>query len=174
MIFPRTLHPRIRHSLRKFNRPGHNFARRAWLIAALLLLTSLSGAVAAVASAPDAARQITGRLPNATVFVFLDLNENGTKTPTEPGIGDVTVILQDENGTIIDTRVTDNDGTIGFPDRIVDVESDYFMVVTVPEGYTNTSPTSVQIEPSEDGSVVIEFGLKLLAHELYVPTVARD
>ena len=138
------------------------------------MLTSGLGAVSAIASAPDAAHQLTGRLPNATVFVFLDLDEDGNKLPSESGIGGVTVTLVDAEGNVIATNVTGSDGSIGFPEQFVDLDTDYFLVLTVPEGYTNTSPTSVQILPSEDGSIVVEFGLKLLAHELFAPTLSRD
>jgi SdrD B-like domain len=48
--------------------------------------------------------------------VWYDANRDGIQDPGEPGIGGVTVNLQNPGGTVIDTTVTDSQGTYLFPD----------------------------------------------------------
>ncbi len=47
-------------------------------------------------------------------FVWIDENVNGQQDPGEPGIADYTVYLKDENGDIIGSTVTDENGMYSF------------------------------------------------------------
>lgn len=64
-------------------------------------------------------------------FVFLDENRNGIQDPNELGIGEVTVKLQDANGTTLAETQTENDGSYIFEE----VEAgDYKIMVNAPSG----------------------------------------
>ena len=71
-------------------------------------------------------------------FVWDDINENGVQDPNEPGIAGVTVYLQDCNGVVLDSAVTDSTGFYAFTEL---VPGDYkltFDATTLPAGYIFT------------------------------------
>ncbi|MFK7905853.1 MAG: SdrD B-like domain-containing protein, partial [Chitinophagales bacterium] len=76
-------------------------------------------------------------LVNIDSFVWTDLNGNGLQDEGEPGIAGVVINLLDENGNIVATVTTDENGGYTFndvPDGVYVIEAE------LPNGYTFTLP----------------------------------
>ncbi|PCF82803.1 adhesin [Staphylococcus delphini] len=67
--------------------------------------------------------------------VWEDTNKDGIQDADEPGIANVTVILKDADGNVVDTRVTDTNGNYLFENV---KQGDYTVEFETPEGYTPT------------------------------------
>ena len=71
-------------------------------------------------------------------FVWLDENENGLQDPSESGVAAVTVILQQPDGTPLDTTMTDGTGMYMF---MVDA-GDYKLTFNKPSAFDLTTPNA--------------------------------
>jgi len=71
--------------------------------------------------------------------VFADNNNNGQQDNGEPGIGGVTVKLQDSNGNTLQTTTTGGDGSYGFTGLAA---GNYKVMFNTPNGFTQ-SPANV-------------------------------
>ena len=71
--------------------------------------------------------------------VFSDNNNNGQQDSGEPGIGGVTVKLQDANGNTLQETTTNSNGNYGFTNLASDT---YKVMFNTPAGF-NQSPTDV-------------------------------
>lgn len=65
-------------------------------------------------------------------YVWLDENQNGIQDPDEQGLLGVTVNLYDEDGNLIDTDITDENGYYIFDDLY---PGSYYLEFIPPEGY---------------------------------------
>ena len=83
-------------------------------------------------------------------FVFEDLDENGIQDENEIGIPNVIVKLQDENGTIIDTISTNENGFYQF--TILDPNGLYKVMFNTPEGYEPTTQSGTASDNGADDS----------------------
>jgi protocatechuate 3,4-dioxygenase beta subunit len=68
-------------------------------------------------------------------FVWEDLNADGIQDAGEPGIENVTVTLQDDNGNVLNTTTTDASGFYEFTNL---VPGDYIVVFGTPAGFEPT------------------------------------
>ena len=80
-------------------------------------------------------------------FVWEDLNANGLQDEGEPGIDGVTVNLYDENGDIVQTRITENGGEYLFTNLW---PGQYQVEFVAPEGYTTTTANAGDDELDSD------------------------
>ncbi len=66
-------------------------------------------------------------IPTETIggFVWNDIDMDGIQDNGEPGIGDVTISLFDDNDDLVATTISSSDGSYGFPDVPV---GDYYLV----------------------------------------------
>lgn len=87
--------------------------------------------------------------------VFSDVNGDKAQDPGEQGMGNVTVELLDENGNVIAETITDPEGDYSF-DNVP--AGDYKVRETDPAGHTSTSPNTVDVSISGDGSATANFG----------------
>ncbi|MER0518140.1 SdrD B-like domain-containing protein, partial [Staphylococcus aureus] len=72
-------------------------------------------------------------------YVWEDINKNGIQDQDEKGISGVTVTLKDENGNVLKTVTTDENGKYQFTDLN---NGTYKVEFETPSGYTPTSVTS--------------------------------
>jgi len=114
-------------------------------------VTDDDGAVSDIASITIPVAAAGGTPPNSTVSgtVFTDNDNNDTLDSGEPGIGNITVNLVDENGTVVDTAETSADGVYQFESV---ASGDYTVVVDTTDtdlptdftlGTTNNVPVTV-------------------------------
>ncbi len=75
--------------------------------------------------------------------VFSDVNNNGIQEDFEPGLANYTVELQDADGNVLDTMVTDADGEYKF----ADLEPGNYMV-----HFVRNNPTQEQFSPQDEGA----------------------
>ncbi len=94
-------------------------------------------------------------------IVFNDLNGDGIQDANEPGIGGITVELQDCNGAIVATTTTNPDGSYSFGDIILGSYQVFFNPNTNTQGIPNfdTSPEGgdSNINPSTNTSECVAF-----------------
>ncbi len=83
-------------------------------------------------------------------FVFEDLDKDGIQDENEIGIPNVIVKLQDENGTIIDTISTNENGFYQF--TILDPNGLYKVMFNTPEGYEPTTQSGTASDNGADDS----------------------
>jgi len=83
-------------------------------------------------------------------FVWLDMNADGIQDPGENGIEVVLVTLLDENGIIIATTNTDQNGFYEFNDLI---PGDYSLIFESPAGF-NSSPNNVGGDSTIDSDAI--------------------
>ncbi len=82
-------------------------------------------------------------------LVYSDLNNNGIQDPGEPGVPGVTITLQDDDGNVIATTMTDGLGNYLFDGLAT---GNYVVLVGAgPEGSTLTTPSSfnVALDPNQ-------------------------
>lgn len=138
------------------------------LSALLLIILVVASSPAAQAQTPVLPGQING-------VVFLDVNGNGEQDEGEPGIADVIVELISVQGTVslpVTDTTTDEQGQYLFAEQ--PGARDYRVRITVPDGYTNTTPVSVDFSLAEDGEAIVNFGLRLADSMLYLSHLAKD
>ncbi|MFN3152565.1 SdrD B-like domain-containing protein [Bremerella sp.] len=82
-------------------------------------------------------------------YVYHDRNNNGIREAGEEGIGGTTVRLFDENGNLVDTLITNNDGFYHFTGLTKGV---YRIVETQPTGYLDGLDAAGTINGSTVGS----------------------
>ncbi|MCP4105010.1 MAG: Cna B-type domain-containing protein [Desulfobacteraceae bacterium] len=87
--------------------------------------------------------------------VFNDTDGDGKQDPGENGIGGTTVELVDENGKVVATTVTDENGSYTFTGV---PEGTYTVRQTDPSGLTSTTPNTIPVVVPSDGSAVANFG----------------
>ncbi|HHB51998.1 MAG TPA: hypothetical protein ENK75_02980, partial [Saprospiraceae bacterium] len=80
-------------------------------------------------------------------FVWEDLNANGIQDSNEPGIPNVSVILNDCQGNPIDTTSTDNDGYYLFDDL---KPGNYKISLIIPDDYYLTNPDMTSDDKDSD------------------------
>jgi len=96
-------------------------------------------------------------------FVWSDVNGNGIQDPTESGLGQITLVLFNDDDVAIQQTLTEDDGTYTFNEL---VPGTYTVVVERPVGFEFTlqdqgSDDTVDSDVNEDGvstSVSIGFG----------------
>ena len=105
--------------------------------------------------------------------VFNDEDWDKEQDEGELGIGGVTVILQTSGGTLVATATTSGDGTYIF-DNVTD--GTYRVIETDPEGFSSTSPNSVEITLSSgQPSATANFGDRVGAvHLIYMPIIFKS
>ncbi len=88
--------------------------------------------------------------PKATItgIKFEDIDGNQTQDSGEPGMVGVTIILKNSSGVEISRTTTNEDGYFEF--RELD-SGDYLVEESVPGGYENTTPKSVEVNGLESG-----------------------
>jgi len=114
-----------------------------------------------VALQPDATVAVNfGLLPRASIAgkVFRDANNNGVQDGSEPGVAGVTITL-DGTGQ---TRTTAGDGSYSFADLL---PGSYSVSVSVPDGYVNTTPTTVSCNLGAGSVCNANFGLLMYTIE---------
>ncbi len=99
---------------------------------------------------PDPENTISG-------IVYHDINGNGIQDPGEPGIEGVVVELFDSNGNSLGSDITAADGSFVFNSLPTGT---YTLVETDLNGYSSTTPNSVQV--SVNSSATADFGDRLL------------
>ena len=72
--------------------------------------------------------------------VWIDANRNGVQDEGEESVAGVTVELLDENGDVVATTMTDEDGNYRFEDLVPGTYRVRFDLSTLPEGYKVTEP----------------------------------
>ena len=82
--------------------------------------------------------------------VWDDLNKDGIQDDNEPGIGNVKVTLKDENGNVIGTRVTDENGNYLF-EKVK--EGIYTIEFETPKGYTPTQTGQGRLDKDSNGAI---------------------
>jgi hypothetical protein len=98
--------------------------------------------------------------PRASIAgkVFHDTNNNGVQDAGESGVGSVTVTL-DGTGQ---THTTAGDGSYSF-DQLL--PGSYSVSVTVPDGYVNTTPTTVSCNLGAGSTCTAHFGILMYTIE---------
>lgn len=168
----------LSHGVGKLSRSAPKSATQS--IVTVLCLVALLGAFGVTphpvqAETPQAgvSPNQTIRLPNATIFVFLDEDGNGEKGPDEPGIGGVTVNRL-VDGTVVDSEITNDDGEAYFEELDVLEGQEYFISIEVPDGYVATTDnTSVEFDPEAGAIPAIDVGFAEETFELYSPVLDR-
>jgi len=89
--------------------------------------------------------------------VFSDVNGDGIKQPSEPGLGTVTVTLKDSGGTVLHTAVTNSSGGYSFTDQEAGA---YVVTATTPTGFIATTATSQSVSLAAGGAGVANFGFQ--------------
>lgn len=88
-------------------------------------------------------------------YVFSDLNGDTRQQPVEPKLGGILVSLFDANGELYASTRTAPDGSYNF----TVVPGAYTVVVSVPDGYEETSATTVSTYVPTGGGAAVVFGM---------------
>ncbi|MCP5525388.1 MAG: hypothetical protein H7A47_01105 [Verrucomicrobiales bacterium] len=105
------------------------------------------GGAATIAFANRREGAISGR-------VFHDENADGRANPTEPGLGQITVRLTSDSGTVLTTK-TSGDGRFAFT-RLA--PGTYTALQSVPAHFSNTTPNPVEIPLAAGEAGAASFG----------------
>ncbi|MFN8498612.1 MAG: SdrD B-like domain-containing protein [Anaerolineae bacterium] len=91
-------------------------------------------------------------------IVFNDLSGNGMQDAGEPGVGGVTVqLVNAQTNQVVATTTTAGDGYYVFTSV---PSGNYKVVETVPAGYGNTTPTTVNVAVPPGGAGYANFGVR--------------
>lgn len=145
-------------------------------------LTDNAGNVAADVTDTFDIYYVTGTIGD---FVWNDMNRDGIQDTGEPGIGDVNVLLKNDLGVTIDTKITDASGFYHFTDLcsgtytvVVDENTlpAYFVASPCNQGSDDTkdndcSPVDVTLPDDFTSDLTIDFGYNLPPCEMNVTKV---
>lgn len=88
-------------------------------------------------------------------MVFNDLDGDGTRDPSEGGIGGVTVELLGADGNVVAPTTTGADGSYNFTGV---APGNYTVRETDPNGFTSTTPNTVPVTVTPGGTATANFG----------------
>jgi hypothetical protein len=106
-----------------------------------------------------------GVVPPGTItgVVFIDKNRNGIRETTEKPLANTVLNLVDENGTVVATTTTDENGAFTFNDVPVGT---YMVRELQPLGYKSTTPDDLSVTVrSGETATGNEFGENALGHQ---------
>jgi len=132
--------------------------------------TSPATATATSTAMPTATATPTSLCPGVFGYVFVDLNGNGVRDPTDPGLADAVVTLRRAyDGSIIASRTTGSDG---FFLIYAPALGDYVLCEDAPLGYRATTPECWGIRLHDCQMMFMSFG-EYPPYRYYLPLLVR-
>jgi len=120
--------------------------KRLRLAAVLVIALSIPVTLTLISVSQELRRRAAPPPVTIRGMAYEDINRNGILNEGEPGLLGVTITLKDQNGNYLSEAMTNDRGYFNFTKL---EPTHYNIEETVPDGYKNTTPASVEVNALE-------------------------